>query len=180
MPCVAGRATTCWKAYSEEDPDTPLVVKDSWQYSEREEEGELLCKATERKVVNVARYYYHETVRVGTQDDSICGNARQGLDVTEVTKYKPGSTMPPPSTVVRSFSRRGRSSSAAGRKRSSSCTNASCCWFGYRYHTSSSHTHIYIAALPHRYSINSVLHFRSPLYVRHLYRLPSEPVQALP
>jgi hypothetical protein len=29
------------------------------------------------------------------------------------------------------------------------------------------HTHIYIAALVHRYSINSVLHFPSPLYVRH-------------
>jgi hypothetical protein len=41
-----------------------------------------------------------------------------------------------------------------------------CCWFGYRYHTSSSHTYIYIAALLHRYLINSVLHFPSPLYVR--------------
>ncbi|KAF1831020.1 hypothetical protein BDW02DRAFT_506215 [Decorospora gaudefroyi] len=29
VPCVAGRATTCWKAYQEEDPETPLVVKDS-------------------------------------------------------------------------------------------------------------------------------------------------------
>jgi hypothetical protein len=41
-----------------------------------------------------------------------------------------------------------------------------CCWFGYRYHTSLSHTHIYIAALFYRYLINSVLHFSSPLYVR--------------
>ena len=125
VPCVAGRATTCWKAYKEEDPDTPLVVKDSWQYPEREEEGELLREATEKDVVNVARYYYHETVRVGTQNDSIRGNVRQGLDVTKATNYKPGSTMPPPSTVVRSLSRKGRSSSAAGRKRSSSYTNAS-------------------------------------------------------
>jgi hypothetical protein len=33
-----------------------------------------------------------------------------------------------------------------------------CCWFGYRYHTLSPHTYIYIAALLHRSSINSVLH----------------------
>ncbi|KAF2843943.1 hypothetical protein T440DRAFT_523872 [Plenodomus tracheiphilus IPT5] len=123
--CIAGRATTCWKAYKEEDPNTPLVVKDSWQYPEREEEGELLREATEKDVVNVARYYYHETVRVGTQDDSIRGNVRQGLDVTKATNYKPGCTMLPPSTVVHSLSRKGRSSSAAGRKRSSSCTNVS-------------------------------------------------------
>jgi hypothetical protein len=125
VPCVAGRATTCWKAYKEGDPDTLLVVKDSWQYPEREEEGELLREATEKHVVNVARYYFHQTVRVGTQDDSIRGNVRQGLDVTKATNYKPGSTMPPPSTVLRSLSRKGRSSSATGQKRSSSCTNAS-------------------------------------------------------
>jgi hypothetical protein len=126
VPCVAGRATTCWKAHKEEDPDKPLVIKDSWQYPEREEEGELLREATKKDVINVARYYHHETVRVGTQDDSIRGNVRQGLDVMEATNYKPGYTMSPPSTVVRSLSRKGRSSSSvAGQKRSSSCTNAS-------------------------------------------------------
>ncbi|KAI1524021.1 hypothetical protein PtrEW4_009834 [Pyrenophora tritici-repentis] len=125
VPCVAGRATTCWKAYKEEDPNKPLVIKDSWQYPEREEEGDLLREATEKDVVNVARYYYHETVRVGTQDDSIRGNVRQGLDVMKATNYKPGYTMPPPSAVVRSLSRKGRSSSVAGQKRCSSCTNAS-------------------------------------------------------
>ncbi|KAA8627046.1 hypothetical protein PtrSN002B_011649 [Pyrenophora tritici-repentis] len=125
VPYVAGRATTCWKSYKEEDPNKPLVIKDSWQYPEREEEGDLLRKATEKDVVNVARYYYHETVRVGTQDDSIRGNVRQGLDVMKATNYKPGYTMPPLSTVVRSLSRKGRSSSVAGQKRCSSCTNAS-------------------------------------------------------
>ncbi|KAH7119563.1 hypothetical protein B0J11DRAFT_534071, partial [Dendryphion nanum] len=70
---VAGRATTY-----------------SWQYPERGKE-----------VVNVARYYYHETVRVGGQDDDIRGNVRK-------------CSMAPPS----------RSSSVAGQKRSSSCTHA--------------------------------------------------------
>lgn len=37
--CIAGRATTCWKAHREEEPDVPVVV-------------------------SVARYYHHETVRV--------------------------------------------------------------------------------------------------------------------
>ncbi|RYP33633.1 hypothetical protein DL766_003382 [Monosporascus sp. MC13-8B] len=47
-PCIAGRATTCWKAYREEDPRTPFVIKDSWQYAQREEEGELLKEATDK------------------------------------------------------------------------------------------------------------------------------------
>jgi hypothetical protein len=52
--CISGRSTTCWKAHREGDPQTPLVIKDSWQYTEREEEGELLREATEKGVVNVA------------------------------------------------------------------------------------------------------------------------------
>ena len=72
---MVGRATTCWKAHSDGDKlKTTLVVKDSWQYPEREEEGVLLRDATERGVVNVARYYHHETVRVGRKDDDINGN----------------------------------------------------------------------------------------------------------
>ncbi|KAF1946031.1 hypothetical protein EJ02DRAFT_419106 [Clathrospora elynae] len=42
----------------QEDPDTLLVVKDSWQYPERKEEGELLRKATKKEVRNVARYFH--------------------------------------------------------------------------------------------------------------------------
>lgn len=29
--CIAGRATTCWRAHREVDPLTPIVVKDPWQ-----------------------------------------------------------------------------------------------------------------------------------------------------
>ena len=123
VPCVAGRATTCWKAYKEEDPNTPLVVKDSWQYPEREEEGELLREATEKGVMNVARYFHHETVSVGSRDDDIRANVRKGLDITKATNYKPEKVMPPPSTTGQRASRRDRSSSNTGsRKRSSSCT----------------------------------------------------------
>lgn len=85
-PCVAGRATTCWKAHREGDKvHAPLVIKDSWQYPEREEEGKLLAEATVKGVVNVARYYYHETVRVGGKVDDILSNVRKGLDVTQAT-----------------------------------------------------------------------------------------------
>jgi hypothetical protein len=124
VPCVAGRATTCWKVYQEEDPGTPLVVKDSWQYPEREEEGELLRAATEKGVVNVAGYFHHETVRVGGQDDDIRANVRKGLDVTKATNYKPEKAMLPPSTTGRRTSRRDGSNNLIGRKRSSSCTDA--------------------------------------------------------
>jgi hypothetical protein len=124
VPCVAGRATTCWKVYQEEHPGTPLVVKDSWQYPEREEEGELLRAATEKGVTNVARHFHHETVRVGGQDDDIRANVRKGLDVTKATNYKSEKAMLPPSTTGRRTSRRDGSSNLIGRKRSSSCTDA--------------------------------------------------------
>ncbi|PVH98640.1 hypothetical protein DM02DRAFT_681826 [Periconia macrospinosa] len=125
VPCVAGRATTCWRAHREgDDSRTPLVIKDSWQFPEREEEGELLREATEKGVVNVARYYHHETVCVDGQDDDIRGSVRRGLDITKARNYRPESSMPPPSTAGRRVSRISRSSSVAGRKRSSSCTSA--------------------------------------------------------
>jgi hypothetical protein len=124
VACVAGRATTCWRVHREDDPNTRLVVKDSWQYPEREEEGELLYEATEKDVVNVARYYYHETVRVGGRDDDIRANVRRGLDITKAENYMARNPMPPPSTTGRRDSRRDGSSSVARRKRSSSCTEA--------------------------------------------------------
>lgn len=117
--CIAGRATTCWKAHREGTPKIPLVIKDSWQYPEREEEGKLLHEISEKGVVNVARYYHHKTVRVSGQDDDIF-NIRKGLDITKATNYKPeGLMMPPRLAGVQGSTRKGRSSS---RKRSSSCS----------------------------------------------------------
>ncbi|KAF7877418.1 hypothetical protein EAF04_001095 [Stromatinia cepivora] len=84
--CIAGRATTCWKAHYEEDSSIPLqylVIKDSWQYPERDEEGELLCETTKKNLVNVSRYYYHETIRILGVEDDITGNIRKGLDITK-------------------------------------------------------------------------------------------------
>jgi len=39
-------------------------------------------------VVNVARYYYHETVYMGGKEDNICNNVRKGLDITRAINYK--------------------------------------------------------------------------------------------
>ena len=121
-PCIAGRATTCWKVHREgDDLRTPLVVKDSWQFPEREEEGELLRKATARGVINVARYYHHETVMVGGLDNDICGNVRKGLDIPEQANYQLENSILPPSTAMNSISRRAQgSNSTAGQKQSSS------------------------------------------------------------
>jgi hypothetical protein len=60
-----------------------LVIMDSWQYPEREAEGNLLYEATEKEVVNVARYYHHETVGVGGYDYDIRGNVRKEVDITK-------------------------------------------------------------------------------------------------
>ena len=120
-PCVAGRATTCWKAHREGDSSKkPLVIKDSWQYPEREEEGALLREATEKGVVNVARYYHHQTVCADGQDDDIC-NIRKGLDVTTAINYKSESLIHLGAAEVQASTRKGQS---ASRKRSSANTDA--------------------------------------------------------
>ncbi|GAP83200.2 putative rhodopsin kinase [Rosellinia necatrix] len=85
---IVGRATICWKAYLEGDRSRPFVIKDSWQFPERDEEGKLLQEATRRGVTNVARHYYHETVRVQAKEDDIQGNVRRGLDITRASNYR--------------------------------------------------------------------------------------------
>ncbi len=119
-PCVAGRATTCWKVHRDKDPQTPLVIKDSWQYLERDEEGKMVRDMTDSGVVNVARYYYHETVQVCGKDDDIRSNVRKGLDIRTASNYRQGLATATPSTTTVSTPRKGRSGSIAGSKRSSS------------------------------------------------------------
>ena len=119
--CIVGRATTCWRAHREGDPQTPLVVKDSWQYLDRDEEGELLCEATSKGVVKVARYYHHESVQIRGVDDDVRSNLRGGLDVTRATNYRTKRPMLPPSSIAASASQTGRT---AGVKRSSWQTGA--------------------------------------------------------
>ncbi|CAD6454337.1 86454505-3836-429b-94a0-5ea2f7e49227 [Sclerotinia trifoliorum] len=75
--CVFGRATTCWRGHV--NGDTQLVIKDSWEYEERPEEGALLKEATEAGVQNISRYYHHETVHVGNAVDDARNNVRNGL-----------------------------------------------------------------------------------------------------
>ncbi|EER42840.1 conserved hypothetical protein [Histoplasma capsulatum H143] len=119
--CVAGRATTCWKAYCETDKSrTPLVVKDSWQYPERTEEGELLREAMAKGVKNVGRYYHHQTVRIGDKDDDVLA-IRKGLSIPILKGGKGGFK----ASVQRSRSQRGQKSqsSTTGQKRSSDCVD---------------------------------------------------------
>lgn len=77
---VVGRATTCWRAYfGKGQSKEPLVIKDSWQYEERPEEGELIKEATDKGARNIARYYHHETVQVDGKNDDTIENVRRGL-----------------------------------------------------------------------------------------------------
>ncbi|KAL3584588.1 hypothetical protein FPOAC2_14368 [Fusarium poae] len=122
-PCIAGRATTCWKAHPEGRPEMLLVIKDSWQYPERDEEGELLREATDKGVVNVARYYHHETVQIDGADDDIRNNVRRGLDITQAANYRPERPIRR-NNVVSGTLREGRGSTSASRKRSSSQAGA--------------------------------------------------------
>ncbi|KAM7182558.1 hypothetical protein V8F33_014221 [Rhypophila sp. PSN 637] len=121
---IAGRATTCWKAHREEDPNALFVVKDSWQDQERDEEGKFLSDATEKGVVHVARYYHHETVRIRDKVDDVQGNVRKGMDVTTATNYRQNRSRLTPNASTADLSRIGRSSSIAGAKRSAHETGA--------------------------------------------------------
>ncbi|EHA56471.1 hypothetical protein MGG_16094 [Pyricularia oryzae 70-15] len=123
--CIAGRATICWKAHPEGDPQKQFVIKDSWQYTEREEEGNLLQKATAKGVVNVARHYHHYTVQIHGMDDDIRNNVRKGLEITTATNYRPDQRSKLlPNTIVPGTSRRGRTSSGTASKRSCSASPA--------------------------------------------------------
>ncbi|PQK08000.1 hypothetical protein BB8028_0001g00810 [Beauveria bassiana] len=118
-PCIAGRATTCWKAHHEEDPHTPLVIKDSWQYTDREEEGKMLQEASDKGVVNVARYYHHETICVNGADDDVQSNVRNGLDITKAANYRTGRSALVTDASVSSVSRKLRSHSRSTKRASS-------------------------------------------------------------
>ena len=77
---IIGRATRCWRAYvGEGDARRRFVVKDSWQYKEREEEGDLIKYATSKEVTHIGQYYHHETVQCSGKDDDILGNVRRGM-----------------------------------------------------------------------------------------------------
>ncbi|KAL2168265.1 hypothetical protein VTG60DRAFT_233 [Thermothelomyces hinnuleus] len=118
---IAGRATTCWKAHREEDPRALFVVKDSWQYLERDDKGRLLREATSKGVVHVAQYYHHETVRVRDTDDNVRNNVQKGLDATKATNYRQNRSRhtPSASTSAAGLSYAGGSSSITGVKRPS-------------------------------------------------------------
>ncbi|KAK5999082.1 Glucose N-acetyltransferase 1 [Cladobotryum mycophilum] len=77
---IVTRGTTCWEAYLEGEPQVRMVLKDSWQPTERNE-GELLRLATEKKVTNMVRHYYSETVQAGGLVDDVQNNIRKGLNV---------------------------------------------------------------------------------------------------
>lgn len=86
--CIVGRATICWRAYrdgEEGNSKRALVVKNSWQYPERNEEGLMLQEASLKGVENIAEYYYHEVVQVGGIDDDLRSSVRKGLEFTAAT-----------------------------------------------------------------------------------------------
>ena len=122
-PCTAGHAKISWKAHREgDDFQTPLVFKDSLQFPECKEGGKLLREATDRGVVNIARYYHHETVRIGGHNNDIHENVREGLDITKAANHRSKCSMLPPSTAGHRILRRKQSNSnTAGWKRSLSC-----------------------------------------------------------
>lgn len=127
---VVGRATRCWQGFAEDTPERLLVIKDSWEYEERLEEGLLLKEATEAGVKNVARYYYHETVRIGGRVDDVLDNVRKGLSDTAGRNPFQQLAIRTESVTssTTSGARRGRSrnsSRTTTRKRSSSGTQAS-------------------------------------------------------
>jgi hypothetical protein len=59
----------------------PRVFKDLWQVPEHKEEGELLHNATDKGVINEARYCHH-----GTKDSGGKAKERIALDIKRETR----------------------------------------------------------------------------------------------
>ncbi|KAL6790750.1 hypothetical protein J3E68DRAFT_429348 [Trichoderma sp. SZMC 28012] len=68
-------------AHLEDDPQTAFAIKGSWQYPERDDEGEILRQITQQGMINVAGYYHHETVCIRDANDDIRDSVRTGLDI---------------------------------------------------------------------------------------------------
>lgn len=131
---VAGRATRCWRGSFRDGAGRELVIKDSWEYEERPEEGLLLKEATEADVKNVARYYHHETVLTNDEVDDVLTNVRRGLSDTvgrnplQQRRAAHSEAITSSRTSSPSGARRGRSRSSSRtmpRKRSLSSIQAS-------------------------------------------------------
>lgn len=94
-----------------------LFVKDSWHYPEWEE-GELEHEAMDKGVVNVARYYHHEIIRMAGEDDGVCRNVRKELDITKAIKYNVRRPIVSPNVSgLHSGKQKVQSASMVGRKR---------------------------------------------------------------
>ena len=124
---IVGRATTCWRVYCDEGNSSKhLVVKDSWQYEERPEEGELIKEATKKRVRNIAQYYHHETVQINKKDDDIFGNVRRGsMQACDRTNFREKTATESPASASNSQEKTMRSQSryqTESRKRGSSPT----------------------------------------------------------
>jgi hypothetical protein len=74
LTSIVGRGTTCWAAHSELDPEKKFVVKESWQHSDRPNEGTLLKTASANHATNISAYHYHEDVQFNRRPDTILTN----------------------------------------------------------------------------------------------------------
>ncbi|KAG6109305.1 hypothetical protein E4U31_007005 [Claviceps sp. LM219 group G6] len=101
--CIVGRATTCWKGHVKGHPEIPVIIKDTWSSTERDEEGEMLKQATSQNVVNVARYYHHETVKIGGMIDDVRNCVRRGLDITTASNYQKSLSKPSRGATTKAF-----------------------------------------------------------------------------
>ena len=87
--CIIGRATTCWKVTLEGET-TPFVIKDSWQYVGKDDEGELLMDVANAGVRHVAPCYHCASVRTDDdKDDDFSSCVRKELDLLSGKKWKP-------------------------------------------------------------------------------------------
>ncbi|KAL4871729.1 hypothetical protein BDV12DRAFT_163650 [Aspergillus spectabilis] len=80
----------------------------------------LLCDAAAKGVINVARYYHYETIKLNGIIDDIRDNIRRGLDVRTAANYRSAHFEGSPAASTADTVRTGRSTSTGGHKRSSS------------------------------------------------------------
>jgi hypothetical protein len=89
QPVVSGRATVCWRAQSNNDPNTIYVIKDSWRNSTQNPEGPMLKKVTETLRDTwedgrplIVEHFCHGDVKLFNGQTDDVANIRKGLEPT--------------------------------------------------------------------------------------------------
>ncbi len=84
----------------------------------------MFREATEKRIINIARYYHYKIVQVLGTDNDVRSNIRKGLNITTAANYRLEHSTKLSNTSTKGTPQKGRGTNVASAKRSSSQTDA--------------------------------------------------------